>query len=578
MHPSRTLIANASALWIALIGALLGCGPTEPAVVVFIREVPVKTAAIEAILRIGSAERGPYQIKEGISGAGPHLAFRLAQGTRGSIGISLSARDADGEEIARGTDSVLLAEDEHYDLEVALRLLPPVLLSATPPSLLHTEGGPVSLKGARFSPDAVVLLDGKQVTASVRSASEIDVLLPPRPGSCGGASLSVRNPDQQSATRSDLVAYRSTALGYKPLRLIPLGGPSSALQVADINGDKAPDLIALGSSQDAVRIALGNGDGSFRTQTQTDAPARIVLRDLALADMDGDSDLDLILSIEDSGQSIGGVALWFNDGTGVPRSFQSTLFSHLGETRSVAATDLNGDGLADVVFSAATIRRAGEYERTPLVATLLGEGKGKLSRLLSSSVLGGGSFIITDLSLRIADLNLDRRPDVVLRAPDSPGGVFFALGIGDGGLGALIGPPMENFSVSAIAVGDLDRDGVAEVAATGTDGIALLKSGKGGAPALIPPKLTGFLRGTAVAMADVDGDGRTDLLMTEMSGLLRILSRGPDGSFSAVSSLASGVMSPSWIVTADVDRDGVLDLLTGGLSGGNAALFLGQCL
>lgn len=76
--------------------------------------------------------------------------------------------------------------------------------------------------------------------------------------------------------------------------------------------------------------------------------------------------------------------------------------------------------------------------------------------------------------------------------------------------------------------------------------------------------VTGLGDGMGVATADYDGDGWTDLFVTQLGPDQLLRNRG-DGSFEDVTE-AAGVGDPRWAVAAtfaDVDRDGRLDLYVG---------------
>jgi hypothetical protein len=128
--------------------------------------------------------------------------------------------------------------------------------------------------------------------------------------------------------------------------------PSSML-VSDINRDGRPDLViksisALDSDAFQVGVLLGNGNGTF--QSPLLAPAQPDgSGDLALGDFNNDGRLDVAVAGQ-LGNPSGDLSVFFGNGDG---TFQPNLRLDL-ETGGdgsigVAAADLNGDGLADLV-------------------------------------------------------------------------------------------------------------------------------------------------------------------------------------------------------------------------------------
>src|SRR5678815_3916067 len=70
--------------------------------------------------------------------------------------------------------------------------------------------------------------------------------------------------------------------------------------VADFNGDGIPDLAA--TSAIGVGVMLGNGDGTFRPGVNF--PAGAQSQDLAAADFNGDSRIDLAVSLNSDAFSL----------------------------------------------------------------------------------------------------------------------------------------------------------------------------------------------------------------------------------------------------------------------------------
>ena len=129
----------------------------------------------------------------------------------------------------------------------------------------------------------------------------------------------------------------------------------SAPEIADVNGDGLPDMVGS-VSYDDVWLALNQGDGGWSAKGIVPLPDDAALtssstspafHNTALADMDGDGNLDVVVAMS---TGMVGVALGHGDGTfDPPQLYVSApiLNSYNGSALDVA--DLNGDGRPDVV-------------------------------------------------------------------------------------------------------------------------------------------------------------------------------------------------------------------------------------
>ena len=117
-------------------------------------------------------------------------------------------------------------------------------------------------------------------------------------------------------------------------------GPQG-IAVADVNGDSKADLAIANGGSDTVSVLLGNGDGTFQPQVTYSSTRPFWL---AIGDIDGDTNPDIVVSNTDDTNGTVSVLLGNGDGT-----FQTGVGFPAGlSPTDLALGYLNGDTKLDV--------------------------------------------------------------------------------------------------------------------------------------------------------------------------------------------------------------------------------------
>ena len=318
----------------------------------------------------------------------------------------------------------------------------------------------------------------------------------------------------------------------------------------DYDGDTRPDLVVAASSESpypsptgAGRVyALSGWDGS--TLLELTSPNEQVNGHFGVSvsttgDVDGGGRPDVVVG-----------ASWENPGLSPDYSGRAYVMS--GETGSVVhqlvspdpqwaghfgaavagATDLDGDGLPDIVVGAIGESSGVAYEQAGAVHVFSGATASLIMTLTSPNEQTGGRFGTAIVST--GDLDGDGCGDLLIGAPWEDGHIFDTgrAYVISGATGSLIHElshadvGMEDlFGATVAALGDIDGDGLDDVCVgaphtdTGEDrdsaGRVYVFSGATGVPihalASPNPETEGHFGFSVARAGDLDGDGRPDV-------------------------------------------------------------------
>ena len=417
-------------------------------------------------------------------------------------------------------------------------------LAALLTSLPSTASGQTYIFGradfpSGIGPESAIVADfngdGKPDLAVVNSADNT-------------VSILLGNADGTFASRKDF------ATGKSPVSVV----------AGDFNGDGKLDLAIANSSDLTVSILLGNGDGTF--QSGAVLPTRNPPHRVIVGDFNGDRKLDIATVnttfVTTSANNSVSILLGKGDGTFAP----AIEYPMDGATFSIAAGDFNRDGKLDLAVGNTGLSA---------VSILLGNGDGTFQAPVNYGS-GISNFVSTFLITR--DFNGDGNLDL---ANCGGGKVSILLGNGDGTF-----QPHVDYAVGGPDAGWLTAD---DFNGDGKLDLAVANGFSGGVPVSTASILLGNGDGTfqpsvdyhtgaqpfSVASADVNGDGKPDLVMATAANSVTVLIGKGDGTFSTSVDYVAGSV-PMSVTTGDFNGDGKLDIAVANRVDNTVSVFLAK--
>ena len=267
-------------------------------------------------------------------------------------------------------------------------------------------------------------------------------------------------------------------------------------------------LTCLGMSTPSAHL-VALGPLYPQTWFPSDSDARVYVGRL-----DADSAIDLVTSAS------GAILVRQNDGHA---RFSRLVGANVGPNVHAAAVgDFTGDGLQDVLVADSDVGTTGN------LAVLPGHGDGTLGAPIGATPYTGSADFV------VGDLNADGKDDLVSVNAATFDGIIVFLSRGDG-----------DFSTRAIssgsfpndlATGDFNGDGTLDLsmrlvnAGSTTPVVVLLNSGDGAS--FVQKQVAVPGQNVQVAVGDLNGDGRSDLVATiSYPAQLLVYLGQPDGSF-----------------------------------------------
>jgi subtilisin family serine protease len=342
-------------------------------------------------------------------------------------------------------------------------------------------------------------------------------------------------------------------------------GYVTRVAVGDVNGDGKNDVaFARGwamydkGTDYYLHVSHQNSSGSLNSPVDYLAGTRPgYINSIAVGDVNNDGRADAIIAVtDDNAPQSGYIGIFYQNEAGTLDPMVKYPTSH---SSLVRIGDLNNDGLPDV---------ASIGGKTDTVNVFLQNADGSLSVPVGYNVLNSGA------GMEIADVNNDGLNDIVVSSGShvskpavgllyqnrdgslSPAVYFDVRGMRDLDFGGTRG----------LAVGDVNGDGLKDVV-VGYDmefRMGVLNQGQSGAlKGPVSYLSPGF--GNGVKVADVNYDGRNDIVATQ-AGNISVYLQAPNGSlFPFVSypppNQYAGFSGSEGMTLGDVTGDGLIDVV-----------------
>ena len=345
----------------------------------------------------------------------------------------------------------------------------------------------------------------------------------------------------------------------------------NSVAIADVDGDGIPDLlVATTADQGNVQnpgfanVILGNhsSPGTFHTgvhyPTTGNNPSS-----MAVADLIRFGSLDLVVA----NFAAGSVSVFMHGAS--PGTYQTAVsVTSGGQPNQVLIGDINGDGKPDLVLADASATGG---------AIVLFQDPANPGQFLAPTKLPINAN--SAAAVAIGDLNGDGAPDIVAATFDANGnnGAVYIFYQNATTRGTFLSPVTfpAGAQPQAVRSADVNADGLPDivvanfgpgVGGTGSAGVSvLLQDAAHPGSFLAPVTYATQPRAIDVAVADVNGDGKPDLVVANLgpapTGSVSVLLQDParPGVFLAATSY-QGFGQPLGVAIADLNGDGHPDI------------------
>ncbi len=467
--------------------------------------------------------------------------FNSTSGTKGKLLIGTTATSLSSAQLAQiqftDANGIVFSAIQLSTGEVVPKNAPPVITSVVPNAA--NPGASVTINGTNFNyvtANNKVFFGAAQATITSGTTTSLTVTVP---AYASYAPIVVLNNTTSYSGIEDSAftptfnnsVFIANTLNFKPKVDFTTGTTPYNVAVGDLDGDGKADMVVVNRASNTASIyrnlkTVNNGSittDSFSSPTTVSGGSTLV--NVKLADLDGDGKPEILFT------SAGDSRVYYfkNNSTSGSISFASSVFVATATTPAVLVlTDVDGDGKIDIAVSEATTNTLGILRNTSTAA-------GTISFAAQVTFATG----TTPQGLAVADFNKDGKPD---------------LAVANGGTNTV------SVFINTATAGTITSSSLAS-------GVTFT-TGTSSAP-------------TDIQAADIDGDGKPDLIVSNNSlGNISILQNTISSTSTTITSgaFASNVdftiaTGPTGLYVGDLNGDGKLDIAVNNSGSGTVSVF-----
>lgn len=456
------------------------------------------------------------------------------------------------------------ASPDAFTIYENLNIAAPLISLTTVSPLAGPVGSTVTITGNNFSTvpaENIVWFGSVQATVVTATASQLTVAVPP---GAGYAPVSVTKSELTSTYHLPFQTTFSSGVIFDNAQFaapvnITLAGALYDIAVGDLDNDGKPDIVAEGGSNLTSRFLNTHSSGLIAPASLTLSGTSTTIRSPRLQDLDGDGKLDLM----------GVSTISRNNSTPGNISFLTNISLPVDQLGLTAFSDVNLDGKTDILIVEQSVaaniieNQTANLSGNFTTGTFASFQRSFITRPTSRGSVVGADFdndgyadmITSNFTLDNISIYKNAKR---YRANATSFETSVELNVGDN--------PQRMYT------GDFDRDGKLDVlvlhgaGTTSTLLVLLQNTSTVGNISFSRIDLTNPSASTTATVADLDGDGKPEIITTSETGNQFSIFKNihTSGALTAASFAApfnTTVTAPRGITTGDLNLDGKPEII-----------------